>query len=276
MRNYHIFDYDSRGNLHIDKLYGEDKQLTLGWDGVAIKRYTYDANGKRRGEEYFGKDGKGKEDIFGVHKVLYQYNNTCLKFFFVQEHCLEKIEYFNRNKERTRVKSISSPIPRQYRLTRWEEFKRNAASIAAYRFSYDQKGRVISRETLDEKDRPLALRKARGIAKTVFGYDEFGNPRLYETYGVDHKLRNNIKGIARYHFLYAKGKKVYEENYNQNGNLVGKFYYRNGKKNNYERFTAGGNLKQAEYSITLGYGLPRKIVLHMNQFHIPERVEFIK
>ncbi|MEM7184414.1 MAG: hypothetical protein AAF518_26185, partial [Spirochaetota bacterium] len=79
-----------------------------------------------------------------------------------------------------------------------------------------------------------------------------------------------------YHFLYIKGKKAYEENYNQNTKLVGKYYYHKGRKTNYEIFTSTGHLKQAEYSITLGSGLPRKLVLHMNQYHIPHKVEFIK
>ncbi|MEM7184112.1 MAG: hypothetical protein AAF518_24655, partial [Spirochaetota bacterium] len=216
LKNYHIFDYDSNGNLHINKRYGETKKLSLAWDGIAIKRYTYDINGKRRGEEYFGKEGEVKEDIFGVHKVLYEYDDTCLKYFRKKEHCLAKIEFYNAKKKRTAIQPISLAIPRHYNMTLWENFKKNAVSISAYRFVYNQKGRMISRETLDEKDKLLARRNTRGIAKTVFGYDTFGNPRLYETYDANYKLRNNIRGVARYHFLYIKGKKAYEENYNQN------------------------------------------------------------
>lgn len=274
LQYYHIIDYD-KGVIH-DKRYSKNKRLTASRDGVAIRRYTYGKTGKLRVEEFFTANGKHAQDNFGVFRTIYTYNNACLRFRQEKEHCIQTVEYYNQYEKRVRLKTSQINLSRAYSINQNDILKKNGAGISAYRFKYDKKGRMISRETLDKNDTLINSKYMNGIAKTIFGYDKKGNPSLYETFAANGKRQENGRGIAKYRFLYQNKQKIYQENYNKQDIIIAKLHFQNNRPQRYEYFDSIGQLTRAKYCIILPTRYRKKLKLDCDKFHIPTQVEFIK
>jgi len=175
------------GHILREEYYGADGKLKEDSEGIARYVFAYDGKGNKIKKENFGTDGKLKEDSGGFACYVYAYDG---------KRNIIKEEYFGAD----------------------GKLKEYSGGIARYVFVYDGKGNKIKQEYFgtDGKLKEDSV----GIARYVYAYDGKGNKIKEEYFGADGKLKEDSGGIARYVYAYdGKGNKIKEENFGADGKL---------------------------------------------------------
>lgn len=183
VENYNIngnFDFKTIYHFEKEKLIKKENQdingnLIEDTNGIAIYKYTYDHEKFTTLEETLGVDGKLKANPDGIARMVFRYNDNCLRIKKNRYECTSLEEYYDEQE-----KLFNAKINNE-----------DTHSYAKKSREFDDQGNIITEAYYDKK---LQLRKNQnGISKYKFRYDKFGEIVEEEHYGKKGALKRKIQ-----------------------------------------------------------------------------------
>ena len=153
-----------------EKLVKKENQNTNGKliedsDGIAIYKYSYGNEKFTTMEESLDKDGKLKANPDGIARMVFQYNENCLRKKNNRYECTILEEYYDENENLMNIKINSE----------------NTFSYAKKVREFDNVGNLILEAYYDKNLKPC--KNQNGISKYIFQYDKSGEITEETVYG---------------------------------------------------------------------------------------------
>ncbi len=137
-------------------------------DGIATYIYQYGNSKFTTHEESFGKDGKLKSNSEGIARMVFGYNDNCLRKNSNRYECTSLAEFYDANENLIELKANVEDTHSYARLVREfdeqgnlileayydknNKLKKNQKGVAKYKFYYDQTGDLIGEDHFSKKN----------------------------------------------------------------------------------------------------------------------------
>jgi hypothetical protein len=178
-------------------------------DGIATYIYQYENSKFTTREETFGKDGKLKPNSEGIARMVFGYNDNCLRKNPNRYECTSLTEFYDANENLIELKANIEDTHSYARLVREfdeqgnlimeayydkdNKLKKNQKGVAKYKFYFDQTGDMIGEDHFGKKN-SLKL-------KIHYSYD----PKC-KTLSSDFSCNTSITYLNKKNFLIDKEK----------------------------------------------------------------------
>jgi YD repeat-containing protein len=235
--------YDSKGNLIESRIY--DQEGNLYWDGAAITKYTYDANGDNVKTSYFSSENSPTSDYNGisVSKSTFDSRHNCLETATYDEFNELVADYNGVAIYRYKYDANNYCIETS-RYGTDGELTDDDYYPATEKKTYDAKGNLLEKSSYDIFGE-LKTDSYSSVALTKYKYDENGNQIERATYGTDGELIGDYSDVA-----------IERNTYDDRGNII-----------ETSKYGTDGELYDP-----YGYGATFKYKFDANNYKIEERI----
>lgn len=199
------YQYDAEGNVSRECYFGRDEQPVLNHAGVSAVSFEYDGQGRLTERKAIGLNGDPVEDTSGIAITRYTYWQDSLKY--VKKKCygandqLKSIPTFRVAILQFAYDTLGNLVEDRYFGPDEQPAVRSDRGAAIVRFKYDDKRHIIEQSYLDASER-LINRVDLGYAIVRYKYNDCGYTSEVCYYDARRRLVPDSLGNAMYKYTY--------------------------------------------------------------------------